>query len=73
MGLLFKENAFCLLSILNEYHQLRIIKEYRVFSPGLERVFSLGLDRAFSLGQTSWFEVQFVDVCLALTSPDDGQ
>ena len=54
-----------------------LILNERVFSRGLERTFSLGLDRAFLLGQDrlelARFEIQFVDVGLALAAPNDAQ
>jgi hypothetical protein len=51
--------------------------EYRAFSSGLERLIPLGLDRAFSLGLDlrlfRRFEVQCVDIGLALAPPRNGE
>ena len=54
-----------------------LILNERAFLRGLELTFSLGLDQAKMLGQDrlelSRFEVQFVNVGLALAAADDGQ
>jgi len=54
-----------------------LILNDRAFLLHLERSYSLGLDRAFLLGQDRlelpWFQVQLVDIGLALPAADDGK